>query len=258
MVIAASCGEILTAEQTQTISQTIGGTPLPTNPAVGTVVETAVSVRPLGDNYTIQSEIISATAAPGTDPLIANAMETELANIIGLTTSVTLTNRGIQIPDSVSVEGAEGLGALQQTVESLAQIQAPLPLEPVGVGAMWRTTSAIDFEGATLINTTDYRIASIEGTVITMTILGTQEIPAGSELVLEGLEVEVTSWTGSSTGESVIDLATISPITSTVSGSAEQSLDFGAAGGLLEQEILTDVVLRGEPNDGCTGRTIRP
>lgn len=258
MVIAASCGEILTAEQNQSISQTIGGTPLPSGTAVGTIVETAVTVQLVGENYDIRSEIISAIAAPGTDPAIASAMNPELAATVGLTTSATLTDRGVQIPDSLRVEGAESLGPLQQTVEALGQIQAPLPLEPVGVGAVWRTTSIVDFEGVDLINTTTYRITEIDGTVLTMAIEGTQEVPTGSELVLEGLEVEVVEWTGSSTGESIIDLATISPIISTVTGTATQSLDFGAAGGLLEQEILTDIPLSGQPNDGCIGRTIRP
>lgn len=256
-MIAASCGETMTIDQTQELTQTVDDFDLPSAGAVGTVVEMSNSASRVGDNYETQSVVTAAYASSGVAAEVAANMNAELARMVGLASFVTITDRGVQVPGTYRVEGAEALGPLQSAVEAISQVQAPLPVEAVGVGARWETTSVVDFEGAELMTVTEYLITDLDGTLVDLQVSATQTVEVGSRMNMQGFDVEITEWTGITTGETLMDLATISPIRSVSSTRAMQGLDLGAEG-LLLQEIASEVTVFSEPDAGCTGRTTRP
>jgi len=254
LTIAASCGESTIIDQTQEITQTVDGLALPEAGALGTVVEMSTSAARVGDNYETQAEIIDAYASPSVAPGVAVGMNVELARLVGITTFVTITDRRVQVPGTVRVDGAEAFGPLQSALESVAQVQSPLPIEAVGVGARWQVTNVVEFEGADLMTVTEYLLTDRDGTLVTMQLDATQSVAAGSAMNMQGFEVEVIEWAHTTTGEVTMDLATISPIRSVRTTRATQLLDFGVEGVLL-QEIQSDMSMTTEPNSGCTGRT---
>jgi len=261
LMIAASCGEVMTMNQTIGIEQTIDGNRIPSLGEVEQVMEMRNTVAPTGDNFEINSEVLRAQSAPGTPPSIAQSMDVELAKIVGLTTSVTLTNRALQVEGTTELDGADALGPFADLIEGLTALQAPLPSEAVGVGARWETINVLEVQGLIVTNVAENEIVSIDGTVIEMQITGRQEIPEGSTMDLGGgLAADVVTWESNTAGTMVVDLATISPISSSATTTALQSFEAPASegGGTLDQEIRTDVVITSAPDDGCTGRTTRP
>lgn len=256
MAIAATCTEIATITTVQEVSQTIGGQAMPETGPLGNVMEMATSATPVGDNYEIRAEVISATSTPDTPPLLAANIDAELEALVGLTSYATLTDRAVQVPGSSRVEGAEALGPLAGAVESLNQSQSPLPEEAVGVGAVWETTSVVEVEGIVLSTIATHEVVSIDGTIIELTVTGRQEVEPGSRMVTQGVSGDVVQWDVTSSGTTILDLATINPISATVITEGVQAFDFGA-GGDLEQELFTQLETTSQPDDGCTGRTIR-
>lgn len=254
--IAASCSELTTMTTIQEISQEIDGQQMPEAGPIGNVMEMETSATPIGDNYEIRAEIISAVSAPDTPPLLAANIDAELAAIVGLTSYSTLTDRALQVPGSSRVEGAEALGPMASTLESLNQAQSPLPEEPVGVGARWETISLLELEGLRITTIATSELVSIDGTIVELTMTGRQEVDPDTRMQAQGLTGEVTEWEIVSSGTTVLDLATINPISSSVSTEGVQGFDFGF-GGELVQELSTQIMVEAQPNDGCTGRTIR-
>lgn len=256
LVIAASCTEVMTVTTVQEISQTIGGQQMPETGPIGNVMEMATSATPVGDNYEVRAEVISAVSTPDTPPQLAASIDAELNAIVGLTSYATLTDRAVQVPGSSRVEGAGALGPMASAIESLNQAQSPLPEEPVGVGARWETTSVLELEGLLITTIATSELVSMDGTILELRVTGTQEVDPDSRMRTQGLTGEVTLWDVTSSGTTVLDLATINPISMSLSTQGIQAFDFGA-GGELEQELSTQVMTEAQPNDGCTGRTIR-
>lgn len=254
--IAASCTELMTVTSVQEISQQIDGEQIPEAGPLGNVMEMETSAAPVGDNYEIRAEIISAVSTPDTPQLLAANIDLELAALVGVTTYSTLTNRGVQVPGSSRVEGAEALGPMASIIEALSQAQSPLPEEAVGVGARWETISLLELEGLRLTTIATIELVSIDGTVLELNVTGRQEVDPDSRMQTQGVTGEVTEWEVVSYGTTVVDLATINPISSSVSTEGVQGFDFGF-GGELVQELSSQFTIEAQPNDGCTGRTIR-
>lgn len=254
--IAATCGETLTLTQVQEVDQTVSGQTSPSNGPVGTVMQIATSATPNGDDYDVQSEIISAMASPGTPVQVAGALNDQLAGVIGITTVTSITNRGEQIPGSTRVEGTEALGPLADTMQSLSQVQAPLPAEPVGIGARWQTASRLQVQGVDLLTVSTTELVAITGTVVELEITGTQNVEPGSVMEAGATPALITEWVGTTTGMTVIDLATISPIRSSSVTELTQGMRFDQGQNYteLQQTIFSEVTASSEPNDGCTGR----
>lgn len=260
LMIAPSCGEITTFTQVQEVFQSLDGATTPSAGPIGNVIEMATSATPNGDDYDVRAEVISAAAAPDTPPAVAAGLDAQLASLVGLTTVTTMTDRGVQLPGTTRVEGGEALGPLRETVEAVAQTQSPLPVEAVGVGARWETVGVVDVQGLMVTTTTTTEVVAIEGTIVDLTVTGTQDVAIGSIMRVQGTSAEVTEWTSTTTGSITLDLATISPISSTAVTEASQGFlfDDGLGGGNLEQQIQSEITIVGKPDAGCTGRSTQP
>lgn len=253
---APTCSEIVTVNQVQELNQNIGGSQVPTDGAVGTIIEMLTTSTPNGDNFDVRSEITGAMADGSLAPELAAQINTAMLPMVGLTTFQTLTNRAELVPGSSRVEGAEALGPLSGLLDGLNQSQAPFPEEAVGVGARWQTTAVLMLQGLPVTNITETEIISIDGTLVEMVTTGTQEVPPNSVMSLQGINAEVLVWEAPSTGTVLVDLARISPIQSLITTMAIQELDFeSTAGGLLEQQINSEVTIT-STGTGCTGSSL--
>jgi hypothetical protein len=155
-----------------------------------------------------------------------------------------LLGGSVEVPSGV--EGPVGQ-VLQQVTDSFAQIQVPLPREPIGVGARWQATTRVDQGGMVLRQRVDYELAARDGARLHVVAKIRQSL-LDPHVAVEGVpgataDVELFSATGR--GSMTIDLDHLVPWLS------EQTLDVRmvmnvAAGGAPagQQEIALHVDAR--------------
>src|SRR6185436_18880882 len=81
---------------------------------------------------------------------VVEAFEKQFAKMVGSSGAMTLTSRGIIIESEINM--AKGVdpeaSTFKQNLEQgMRQFSAPLPVEPVGRGAVWETSSKVSSLG---------------------------------------------------------------------------------------------------------------
>jgi hypothetical protein len=128
---------------------------------------TVKSVSPEGDiAYDFLLDDAEVLEEPGVMPQVATAMRTALSSAKGMSGSGVMSRHGINKGTQLTVpKGADP--QLRQLLEgmkdSLNQIAAPLPVEPIGRGAKWEVKMTLLQQGMTLEQTATYELISIEG-----------------------------------------------------------------------------------------------
>ncbi|MEZ4321502.1 MAG: DUF6263 family protein [Myxococcota bacterium] len=153
----------------------------------------------------------------GADPMMIAAMEPELAKMVGTKGNVVVNDRGVtQSAKIIPPEGTstEEMGQFENMQKSMNHASAPLPVEPVGVGAKWSVTTGMQENGIALQQVVTYTVKSIQGRVVTLDTALVQNadqqklspagMPPGSEASLDSLK-------STGTGQTVIDLDHLFP-----------------------------------------------
>lgn len=120
----------------------------------------------------LEVEAASVDGASSLPDRERDAVDAQLALIVGLRGSGRIDPQG-RVED-FSYDAPDGLdGGLASVVEGLsdqvAALVAPVPAEPVGVGARWRATTNASVGGASVPVTTVFEITAIDGDDITYT-----------------------------------------------------------------------------------------
>lgn len=252
--LAPTCTELLIMEQTQELVQSIGGTEMSNPGPLGTIMRTRISARAVGSgNYLVTSEIVDAEPAPSVPPELNAVIAEGLEAVLGLRTSVEVTNRGLQVPGTMAIEGQDALGPFADTVEGLSQVVNPFPEEAVGIGAQWQTTSVIELEGLAVTTRTTNTITNIDGSIVTIDVVSDQSVPDDSVMEVPGGSAEVLQWDMSGVGTAVLDMQSIVPVMSEVETTGVQVFDLGP-GQELEQELTIEIEAAGELESGCGER----
>lgn len=140
-----------------------------------------------------------------------------------------LTSFAYDLPDGLDPEVE---ASIDQFEGQLTDLTLPVPAEPLGVGARWRTTTESTLAGATVARTTTYEITAIEGSTVTYTA-ATEQTAADQEIdpgtLPDGATATLVSadLTGSATG--TLDLTSI-VASSTASTTGTQVVDLTPAG----------------------------
>jgi hypothetical protein len=155
-----------------------------------TVVETSVRERP-GTEATSSLERDEAAAMQGV--VIAQTLATD----------GKISGARVQLPAALSDKPHVQLDRLSQGLEHMAM---RLPLEPVGIGATWRTREGLPEGGIRAISETTYTLTSLTGDTLAYTGAG-RAMAAPQTLEQDGLKVEVTSARGHAEAMGTIDLS---------------------------------------------------
>jgi len=99
--------------------------------------------------------------------------------------------------------------------QSMSQMAAPLPEEPVGVGATWDTTINIDQGGMKLTQVAKNKLVSLAGSSLSLAVSLSQTAPK-QKLSKNGITVDLDSYSGSGGGETTLDLMQPVPTKATV------------------------------------------
>jgi hypothetical protein len=113
--------------------------------------------------------VTSATvdAADETPAQIAEGIRAEVAEIARLSGGALVTNRGLAKEVTIDTRGGgkpSGTGQMAETIrQTLRDIAAPLPDEPVGIGARWRKLSQSDDNDTLVTQAETFRLAELQG-----------------------------------------------------------------------------------------------
>ncbi len=201
-------------------------------------------------------EIRSAEVQPG--PPEAAAMREELAGklegFVGTRGGMRLDHRGqasevtMVVPDGAAPDIRSALDSSRRAMERLA---APLPVEPVGVGARWRVEQWLEFGGMVMTQDVVFRLVSVEGDVLSVESSGTQSAPPQSIRLPNmpaGSSAELISLTGTLSGKTRVDLRELVPLEATASetSDADMNVKRGAGSMRVKMHFETDIDMRRE------------
>jgi hypothetical protein len=142
-------------------------------PTMTATLESTVSqVDPNGDiHYTIVYRQIDVQNDGNLPPALAAQFKTQLQPLEGLTGNYVISEFGA--PRSVQMTFPATMTPLQQSVlnqfsQSVTNLSAPLPNQPIGISAKWRQTTPIAVNGATVNQTTTYELTDRQAGIATI------------------------------------------------------------------------------------------
>jgi len=162
----------------------------------------AGEVSPEGDlRYDFELAEIDILSKPGDNPMMVNAMKQQLNKTKGLSGSATVTSRGFSREYEITPPpgmDAQSQQFMDQMKQSMNQISAPFPEEPVGKGGRWQVTMPVEMPAMKLTQIATYTLTEIEGDKITLEVAISQTappqevsgpgMPPGTKMSLESLD----------------------------------------------------------------------
>lgn len=225
-------------------------------PAVVQVVRLATTPREGGDaavTVTVEDVRLGGGA---TDEQRA-ALGDELAALVGLTGTGVIDDRGRVTDFSYASDGAPG-GDLAPIVDGfgdqLQALVAPLPEEPVGVGARWRSTTSADVGGAAMPVSTVYELTDLTGDDLSYTSTGdgtARDLPLDPARFPGDITPHLLEVRSTSRGTGTVSLRSLAA-SAVVSGETTQSMRFDDADGssTVRQQTTIDLLVIPVPADG--------
>jgi hypothetical protein len=185
------------------------GGPMPT--IVETMSVTVEDVGPLGAR--LRTTVLDATARERVESRVPpNALGGPLDIVKGIVLTSTLSPSGrlfgtkLELGDKKIPDAAKAqLAALTANFDQLIM---PLPDEPVGVGAVWRNSKALDQNGLKMTAVNTVSLTDVSGDKLTFTV--DTQVHGDDQMVQQGeMGVEVKDITGTGQGKGTVDLRTL-------------------------------------------------
>lgn len=214
---------------------------------------TVQSVAPNGD-ISYQSVMAEPGIAedPNAMPAMVQAMKASLATMKGLTMSGVVSDRGIskqadmKIPDNADPSMRQ---SMDQMKDSMRNMGAPLPAEPVGVGAKWEVKTHVKSGGIAIEQTATYQLASLEENHWTAKC--TMEQTAGNQKIENPsvpVEMNLVKMNGTGTGTINVDLSKILPL----HGNMDEHVDMNSE--VKMGQTNQPIVVKMDMNIGMEGK----
>lgn len=176
----------------------------------------AFEVTDVADNGDVRREFryasMDAKSAPGVSPATVSAVEADLAMLQGMSGYSIVDSRGffkegdIVLPPQAGQKQEQLLEGVRQ---SMAQLTAPLPAEPVGVGGKWKVSQVVTQNGLTIEQTALYEVAQIRGQIVIADVTITQtadpQVIRNSRMPAS-VDFKVESYAAEGSGRTVFDL----------------------------------------------------
>lgn len=133
---------------------------------------------------------------------------------------------------------------LESTLNSLKEISSPFPVEPVGIGARWQVTNNLILDGINITQIETYELIDRKGNTITIALnveqnVDSQEINAPK--MPPGVEMEVISYEGKSSGTMKMELNKILPVEYSAEANTNNKIKVTNTNN--SQEIITETKL---------------
>jgi hypothetical protein len=178
-------------------------------------------------------------------------LQTSLAPMASVTVSALVTTRNDYLDTKVS--GTEGLSAstgqlMEQLSDQTGNLAVPFPIEAVGIGARWRSSSTVQLSGINLRQTLEYTLLERDGDHVTVSLKSTQTAPRQrAELpgLPAGTKVVITKYRVSGSGRMTLDLSEPVAVAGTSQAGGSQVFAVSAQGqsGTFTQKLEIEMTI---------------
>ena len=192
---------------------------------------------------TVTAADVEAGSAAGPD--VEERVRVEIAKMIGMATTARMDRRGVvltagvDVPPGVSATTTQILDSLKQ---SMTQATAPLPEQPVGLGARWSVASVITNNSMTLHQTAVFTLTELHGHRGVVTLRLTQDAPR-QEVKPPGTPAGITSTVDAlksdGTGSMAFDLVAVMPTTFELATTSDLAMTMTPAGAAPQDAVKT-------------------
>jgi hypothetical protein len=217
-----------------TTEMSMGENKMPEMPSPAIVITSETTVKAVSPDGDISYEILT-TDVEG------------VPQLKGLSATGAVSSRGIN--KNINVKMPSGLPPMarqlaDQIKEGYATAAQPLPEEPIGIGAKWEVRIPSKAGGISAVQTLTSELASLEGDKAVVRINYTQTAPNQKieSPSMPGVKLDLTRFTGSGSGESMVDLSKMAPTQSTTDGQLEMTMVTGT--GAQKQEIALKMTIK--------------
>lgn len=224
----------------QVIEQLVDGEAIVPPQPIETITDVSVSRRVVDGGVEIVSEITDARLGDGTEPELAEFVSSNFVDLIGVSTTVLVDDRGF-IARATTDAGASELVA--DLVGDAVNQSNPLPEEAIGVGGAWVSETSLEENGITIVvqTTSTVREFTEDGVILDVEMIQ-QVAELGEEVNLDGVEAVVDVWDVSGQGTVELDFTRFSPVALDMEVSGAQGFTFEGAGS-LEQRLSSETTL---------------
>ena len=214
-----------------------------------TMSSTIKAVSPEGD---ITTEMVMSDAEvadePGVMPQVVDAMKASVSKMKGLSGTAVTSDRGISKGVQMNMPAgadAQMRQVMDQMKDSLSNLGTPLPEEGVGPGAKWEAKTQLKSQGMIIDQVTTYELASVEGEALTtrVTISQTAAQQKIESPTMPGLKIDLTSMTGSGSGQFQVNLAQLLPTAGEITSRSDLNMGVGAGAQKQTMKMSVDVAL---------------
>lgn len=219
-------------------------------PGMITTMEAEVlDVTPDGNFQT--SFLVTGARAEGTAQTpaeIVSAVDTALKEMSNVRFVSTLTSAGVvvastsELPDDATPEMRKAYADMSRSMDQLGSV---LPTTPVGIGASWKVTQALENNGMKVDQVSTYTLQERRGDLATLAVT-VQQNGAPQKLEAAGMppgtQAELKSLTGTATGTIRLDLTRVAPLLSELESKTQFSMNVRAGG--QQQTMSTDMTLK--------------
>jgi len=185
------------------------------------VMDMAVEVQAIDEdgNIHFSAELVAVDVSEDADTPsdLTETLRADLERMVGMLSVGVVTATGETIESSTSMpEGTpDELSAHMDNMDkAISQLAQPMPDEAVGVGAKWETLSRVPAGGLDLAQQTMTEIIAWEGDRVTVrtTVLQTPIRLSMDVPEMPGVTATVSDFISKGSGESVIDLTSMTPV----------------------------------------------
>ena len=187
--------------------------PVKTPPmAVNMDLETGAKDAASGD-VLVTATITGTKLIGDVDPQLAEKMNEAMGSMKGMKLSNYVSDEGrvrdmqVTLPPGANQTGAQLVDQMKQSFTSIAP---PLPHDPVGVGAKWRSITRATAGADTLMYTT-FTLKSRNGDKVELETQIQQLAASADTTAPNGVALHVTKFSSQGTGKSSVDLSELAP-----------------------------------------------
>lgn len=168
-------------------------------------------------DYSFEIEKYEPMSSPGVQPAVLNAMRQQLKTLVGTKGKGKIDNRGfnlgasVDVPPGVSPQIRKMFDGMR---DAIAQVSAPLPEEPVGVGGKWSAKMRISQNGVATDVTYTYEVTAIDDKSVTTKVTADMAGVPGlvkNPMLPAGATLNLVKMTGSGSGGLTLQLDNLVP-----------------------------------------------
>ena len=204
-------------DMTISTASTTNGQKAPSPPPISMAIQGASVTKAVTPLQAQRETTFLNVAAKSKDlpPQLAAQMNAQFSLIQGIQLIESVTTQGevtsLQLKDPSQINPAV-LGMIQSLKDGMTNAFVPLPQEPVGIGAQWKSSNTIVATGMSITQTNEVELLSLNGTKAEVKMTFTQSAPS-QELKDPRLppeaKIELLKLVGGGSGKMTFDLAKV-------------------------------------------------